>query len=78
MFVIGNLSGDVDGDRKTSLTDIGLIRSVVNPFVDVPITNVFDVDKDGKVQLTDVGLSRVDVNPFVTLKSCQVPPPTRG
>lgn len=67
VFVIGNLSGDVDNDRKTTLTDIGLIRGQVNPFVTVPITNIFDVDKDGKVQLADVGAARVDVNPFVTL-----------
>ena len=67
MFYLGNMSGDVDNDRKTTLTDIGLIRAPVNPFVQVPITNVFDVDKDGKIQLTDVGGARLDVNPFATL-----------
>jgi len=67
VFYVGNLTGDVDADRKTSLTDVGLIRAQVNPFLNVPITNVNDVDKDGKVQLADVGAARADVNPFFTL-----------
>jgi hypothetical protein len=67
VFHIGNLTGDVDNDRKITLTDVGLIRAQVNPFVSVPITHPYDVDKDGKVLLTDVGLARADVNPFFTL-----------
>ena len=73
VFYIGNLSGDVDGDRKTTLTDIGLIRFQVNPFLSVPITNVFDLDKDGKVQLADVGGGRGNVNPFFTLPLITAP-----
>ncbi len=74
VFYLGNVSGDVDDDRSTRLSDVGLIRncSCFNPFVRVPITNAQDVDKDGRVVLTDVGLARVDVNPFFTL-----PPLTR-
>ena len=67
VFFIGNLTGDVDADRKVTLTDVGVIRGAVNPFVNVPITNVNDVDKDGKVQLADVGTARAEVNPFFTL-----------
>lgn len=67
VFYLGSVTGDVDGDRKTLLTDVGLIRSVVNPFLAVPITDVYDADKDGKVLLTDVGGARLDVNPFFTL-----------
>jgi hypothetical protein len=67
VFYLGNITGDVDGNRNTALADIGLIRDRVNPFVVVPITNVFDVNKDNKVQLNDVGEARQDVNPFVTL-----------
>jgi len=67
VFFLGNQPGDVDGDRKTLLTDVVLIRAAVNPFFGVPITDVYDVDKDEKVLLTDVGLARVDVNPFFTL-----------
>jgi hypothetical protein len=67
VFFIGNVTGDVDGDRKTTLTDVGQIRAQVNPFLMVPITNLFDIDKDGKVQLSDVGAARADVNPFFTL-----------
>jgi len=67
VFYIGNLTGDVDNDRKITLTDVGLIRGLVNPFVSVPITHVYDVDKDGKVLLADVGTTRADVNPFFTL-----------
>jgi len=39
----------------------------VNPFVLVPITNVYDVDKDGKVLLDDFVATRLAVNPFFTL-----------
>jgi hypothetical protein len=67
VFFLGNMGGDVDGDRKTLLTDIGLIRAAVNPFLSVPITNVYDVDRSGKVLLTDVGDAREDVNPFYRL-----------
>jgi hypothetical protein len=67
VFYLGNLSGDVDGDRRTVLGDVGLVRAAVNPFVNIPITNVFDVDKSGKVLLTDAGETRADVNPFFTL-----------
>lgn len=67
VFYIGNVAGDVDADRKTALADIGLIRGNVNPFVNAPVTNVFDVNKDKKVQLSDVGEARQDVNPFFTL-----------
>ena len=67
IFYLGNLTGDVSGDRKTLLEDIGLIRSVVNPFLPVPITDLNDIDKDAKVLLGDVGDARLDVNPFVTL-----------
>jgi len=49
------------------LTDVGSIRTRVNPFVPVPITNLWDVDKDGRVQLSDVGAARAVVNPFFTL-----------
>ena len=67
VFVIGNLPGDVNGDRKILLSDPGLIRPQVNPFLFVPVTNIYDVDKDGKVLLTDVGETRTEVNPFFTL-----------
>lgn len=67
IFYVGSMTGDIDGDRKTSLTDVGQIRSMANPFLPVPIDNVFDVDKDGKVLLTDVGKVRLDVNPFFAL-----------
>jgi hypothetical protein len=67
VFFIGNLPGDVDGDRRTLLTDAGLVRAAVNPFILVPITNVYDVDKDGRVLLTDAGETRADVNPFIVI-----------
>lgn len=67
VFFLGNLTGDVDGDLKTRLGDIGLARAEVNPFLSVPITNVFDVDRDGKVRLGDIGDARADVNPFYKL-----------
>jgi hypothetical protein len=69
VFYIGNITGDVDNDRSTKLTDVGLIRNCgcFNPFVRVPITTAHDVDKDGRVVLTDVGLARAEVNPFFTL-----------
>jgi len=73
VFYIGNVAGDVDGDRKTLLTDIGIIRAAVNPFVRVPITDLNDVDKDVKVLLTDVGEARKDVNPFFTLPLITIP-----
>ncbi len=67
VFFLGNITGDVDGDRKTRLGDVGLTRAEVNPFLAVPITSVFDVDKDGRVRLSDVGEARADVNPFYTV-----------
>ena len=67
VFHLGNLTGDVDFDRTTTLTDIGMIRAEVQLFVQVPITNVFDVDKDGRVLLTDVGEARADLQIFETL-----------
>jgi hypothetical protein len=67
VFYIGNLSCDVDGDRRTLLTDAGLVRAMVNPFLYVPITNPYDVDKDRRVLLTDAGEARADVNPFYLL-----------
>ena len=68
VFFLGNMPGDVSNDLRTTLTDVGQIRSRVNPFVLVPITDAFDVNKDGKVVLSDVGESRLEVNPFTTLK----------
>ncbi len=67
VFFLGNMNGDVDLDRRALLTDVGSIRTRVNPFVSVPITNAWDVDKDGRVQLSDVGATRAAVNPFFTL-----------
>jgi hypothetical protein len=67
VFYLGNVTGDADGDRKTLLTDVGMIRARVNPFLNVPVADVYDVDKDGKVLLPDVGGARLDVNPFFTL-----------
>lgn len=67
IFYLGNQAGDVDGDRKTVLADIGVIRLEVHPFRFLPITNAYDVDKDVKVLLTDVAEARFDVNPFFRL-----------
>ena len=67
VFHLGNMAGDISGDRKTTLSDVGQVRQQVNPALSVPISNVYDVDKDGKVQLTDVGLTRAVVNPAFTL-----------
>lgn len=69
VFYLGNMPGDVDGNRKTELTDPYLIRNCTcfNPFVFVPITEAYDVDKDVKVELSDVGPARADVNPFFRL-----------
>ena len=67
VFYTGNVPGDVTGDLKTALGDVGAIRLQVNPFVAVPVTSGFDVNKDGKVLLEDVGEARQDVNPFFTL-----------
>ena len=67
VFFLGNLPGDVNGDRQTLLADAVLIRAAANPFLDVLLTDVYDVDKDEQVLLTDVGLARVDVNPLFTL-----------
>ncbi len=64
---IGNVPGDVDADQKTLIDDAVAIRAQVNPFVNVPITNVFDVDKDGKVLINDAVAARAEVNPFFTL-----------
>lgn len=70
VFYLGQIPADVDGNRKTELTDPGLIRNCTcfNPFLQAPITETHDVDKDGKVVLTDVGKARANVNPFFTLK----------
>ena len=46
---------------------MGIILAALNPFVSVPITNLFDVDKSGKVVLKDVGEARLDANPFFQL-----------
>ncbi len=67
VFYLGNMSGDVSGDRKTTLTDIGQLRLQVNPAFSVSIDNIFDLDKSGKVQLADVGQGRLDVNPALAL-----------
>lgn len=69
VFYLGQISADVDDNRKVELTDPGLIRNCVcfNPFLQAPITEMFDVDKDGHVVLTDVGKARAEVNPFFTL-----------
>lgn len=69
VFYLGNTPGDVDDDRKTTLTDLGLIRSCpcFNPFFRVPITEWYDVDKDVWVRLADLGAARVEVNPFFKL-----------
>ena len=63
VFHLGNQPGDVNGDRVTLLTDVGLIRAAVNP-LPVPITNIYDVDKSGQVVLTDLGLARAAVSPL--------------
>ena len=73
VFYIGNVAGDADGDRTTLLTDIGIIRGAVNPFVTVLITDPNDVDKDSKLLLTDVGDARAEVNPFFTLPLITIP-----
>ena len=67
VFYVGNLAGDSSGDQRTLIGDAGDIRLQVNPFLQVPITNVYDIDKDGKVLVTDAGAARVDVNPFYVL-----------
>ena len=69
VFYLGNMPGDVDGNRKTELTDPYLIRNCTcfNPFIFVPITEAYDMDKDVKVRLSDVGAARADVNPFFKL-----------
>ena len=67
VFFLGNMPGDVTGDRKTTLTDVGQVRLQVSPALLVPIDNVYDVDKSGKVQLEDVGAVREDVNPAFAL-----------
>ena len=67
VFYLGNVPADVDADRRTTLTDVGVVRAAANPFLPVPITSIYDVDKSGKVLLTDVGEARVDVNPFFML-----------
>ena len=67
VFYIGSASGDVDGDLKTSLVDVAIIRLSVNPFVRVGITDDLDLDKDGRLLLNDVAEARLDVNPFFTL-----------
>jgi hypothetical protein len=67
VFFVGNMPGDVTGDRKTLLADVGATRLQVNPFLTVDITDAYDVDRDGKVLLADVGKARMDVNPFQTL-----------
>jgi len=67
VFYVGNMPGEVSGDRKTRLQDVGLVRLQVNPALLVPIDNVYDLDKSGKVQLTDAGLARLDVNPAFAL-----------
>jgi hypothetical protein len=63
LFYIGNMPGDVTGDRKDTLTDVGQIRLRVNPAFSVPIDDIYDIDKSGKIQLTDVGQARLTVNP---------------
>lgn len=67
VFYVGNASGDADGDLKTSLVDVAIIRLSVNPFVSVGITDDLDIDKDGRLLLNDVAEARLDVNPFFTL-----------
>lgn len=67
VFYIGNMAGEVTGDRKTTLTDVGQVRLQVNPALLVPIDNAYDIDKSGKVQLGDAGRARLDVNPALTL-----------
>ncbi len=67
VFYVGNMPGDVTGDRKARLQDVGVVRLQVNPALLVPIDSIYDVDKSGKVQLTDAGLTRLDVNPAFAL-----------
>ena len=67
VFLLGSMPGEVTGDRKTNLTDVGQVRLQANPVFGVPIDNVFDVDKSGKVQLLDVILVRTDANPLLRL-----------
>lgn len=67
VFYVGNMPGDVSGDRKARLQDVGVVRMQVNPALRVAIDNLYDVDKSVKVQLGDAGLVRLDVNPAFAL-----------
>ncbi|MFQ5496063.1 MAG: hypothetical protein ACE5EX_11860, partial [Phycisphaerae bacterium] len=67
VFYVGNMAGDVDGDRVVRLGDAVLAREQANPFLPVLIDNVFDVDKDGVVRLGDAVLIREESNPFLGL-----------
>ena len=67
IFYLGNAAGDVNGNRRTALLDVALIRASLNPFLPVPVDHLLDVDKDGRLRLSDAGKARLDVNPFFTL-----------
>jgi len=67
IFYVGNMMGDVTGDRADTLSDVGQIRLRSNPALVVPIDNIYDIDKSGKIQLTDVGLARLSVSPAFVL-----------
>lgn len=67
VFFFGSMPGDVDGDRVTLFSDAVQTRVQLNPFVSVPIDNVYDVNKDGLVLFSDAVQVRVELNPFFTL-----------
>jgi hypothetical protein len=67
VFHIGNLPGNVDGDYRTLVADAGTTRLQVNPFLFVPITNIYDMNKDQRVLVDDAGEARIEVNPFFAL-----------
>ena len=66
VFYHGNVPGDVDGDRKTTLDDWVAVLAEIEES-EVPITNVYDVDKSSEVQQADADATRAHVNPFITL-----------
>ncbi len=67
VFFLGNMPGDVDGDGITLFSDAVQARVELNPFLSVPIDNVFDIDKSGLVLFSDAVQARVELNPFFTL-----------
>jgi hypothetical protein len=67
VFYLGNMPGEVTGDRKVLFTDVGDVRAELDLFLQVPITNIYDVNKSGKVLFTDVGDTRAELDLFFTL-----------